>query len=117
MEYLLHYTWKHRLFPLKELFTTDGLPVEVVDVGLHNTDSGPDFFNAKIKIDGTMWVGNVEIHEMLTAASGALVPMATTVRPMMSWGMPNFAAIDAEPSTKKSAPLTRSTNPNARRTT
>lgn len=62
MEYLLHYTWKHRLFPLKELFTTDGLPVEVVDVGLHNTDSGPDFFNAKIKIDGTMWVGNVEIH-------------------------------------------------------
>ena len=62
MEYLLHYTWKHRLFPLKELLTTDGQPVEVIDPGLHNTDAGPDFFNAKMKIGGTLWVGNVEIH-------------------------------------------------------
>ena len=62
MEYLLHYTWKHRLFPLKELVTTDGEPVEVIDPGLHNTDAGPDFFNAKLKIGGTLWVGNVEIH-------------------------------------------------------
>lgn len=63
MEYLLHYTWKHRLFPLKELVTTDGLPLEVIDAGLHNTDAGPDFFNAKLKIGGTLWVGNVEIHQ------------------------------------------------------
>lgn len=62
MEYLLHYTWKHRLFPLEELVTTDGQPVEVIDPGLRNTDAGPDFFNAKIKIGGTLWVGNVEIH-------------------------------------------------------
>lgn len=62
MEYLLHYTWKHRLFPLKELVTTDGQLVEVIDPGLHNTDAGPDFFNAKMKIGGTLWVGNVEIH-------------------------------------------------------
>lgn len=62
MEYLLHYTWKHRLFPLEELFTTDGEPVEVIDSGLRNTDAGPDFFNAKLKVGGTMWVGNVEIH-------------------------------------------------------
>ena len=62
MEYLLHYTWKHRLFPLEKLVTTDGQMVEVIDPGLHNTDAGPDFFNAKLKIDGTLWVGNVEIH-------------------------------------------------------
>lgn len=62
MEQLLHYTWKHRLFPLKELRTTDGLPVEVIDTGLHNEDAGPDFFNAKMKIDGVMWAGNVELH-------------------------------------------------------
>lgn len=62
MEYLLHYTWKHKLFPLEELCTTDGEPVEVIDPGLRNRDAGPDFFNAKLKVGGTMWVGNVEIH-------------------------------------------------------
>lgn len=63
MEALLQYVWKHRLFPLGQLSTTDGLPVEVIDTGLQNSDSGPDFFNAKVKIDGTVWIGNVEIHE------------------------------------------------------
>ena len=62
MEQLLHYVWKHKLFPLHELRTTDGRSVEVVDTGLHNRNAGPDFFNAKLKIDGTLWVGNVEIH-------------------------------------------------------
>jgi len=63
MERLLHYVWKHKMFPLGDLFTTDGDEVEVVDPGLQNTDAGPDFFNAKVKIGGTLWVGNVEIHE------------------------------------------------------
>ena len=62
MEQLLHYVWKHKIFPLHELQTTTGLPVEVIDTGLPNSDSGPDFFNAKLKIGGTLWVGNVEIH-------------------------------------------------------
>ena len=63
MEQLLHYVWKPKMFPLGELQTTDGLRVEVIDPGLHNHHSGPDFFNAKIKINGTLWVGNVEIHD------------------------------------------------------
>ena len=63
MEQLLHYTWKHRLLPLTELTTTDGRRVEIIDPGLHNRNAGPDFFNAKVKIDGTLWVGNVEIHD------------------------------------------------------
>lgn len=63
MEALLQYAWKHRMLPLGTLTTTDGLAVEVIDTGLQNTDAGPDFFNAKVKIDGTVWVGNVEIHE------------------------------------------------------
>lgn len=62
MEHLLHYVWKHKLFPLKVLQTTKGLPVEVIDSGLQNPNAGPDFFNAKLKIDGTLWVGNIEIH-------------------------------------------------------
>jgi len=63
MERLLHYVWKHKMFPLGEMKTTDGRSVEVIDTGLHNHNSGPDFFNAKVKIDGTLWVGNVELHD------------------------------------------------------
>ena len=62
MEKLLHYVWKHKLFPLKQLSTIDGRSVEVIDTGLHNHNAGPDFFNAKIRIDGVDWVGNVELH-------------------------------------------------------
>ncbi len=63
MEALLHYCWRHKLFPLTQLTTTDGREVEVIDPGLHNRHAGPDFFNAKVKVDGTLWVGNVEIHD------------------------------------------------------
>ena len=62
MEQLLHYTWKHKIFPLCELRTTDGRLLEVLNPGIHNTDAGPDFTGAKIKLDGVEWVGNVEIH-------------------------------------------------------
>ena len=62
MEHLLHYIWKHKIFPLHSLQTIGGQSVEVVDTGLHNLHAGPDFFNAKLKIDNTLWVGNVEIH-------------------------------------------------------
>ena len=55
MEQLLHYVWKHKIFPLMPLQTTSGQPVEVIDPGLPNTDAGPDFFNAKLKINGTLW--------------------------------------------------------------
>ncbi|MCF0199574.1 MAG: DUF2851 family protein, partial [Bacteroidaceae bacterium] len=48
MEKLLHYVWKHRILPLKALLTTDGEELDIVDVGLHNSDAGPDFFNAKV---------------------------------------------------------------------
>lgn len=64
MEQLLHYVWKHKIFPLSVLQTTSGLPIEIIDTGLQNSHAGPDFFNAKLKINGTLWVGNVEIHAL-----------------------------------------------------
>jgi len=64
MELLLHYVWKHKIFPLKMLQTTTGEPVDVIDAGLPNTNAGPDFFNAKLKINGTLWVGNIELHTL-----------------------------------------------------
>lgn len=63
MEQLLHYVWKHKLWRHGPMTTTDGQQIEIIDPGLHNRDAGPDFFNAKIKIAGTLWVGNVEIHD------------------------------------------------------
>lgn len=61
-ESILHYVWQNKLFVSQEIKTTDGERVEIIDVGRINTDAGPDFFNAKIKIGDTLWAGNVEIH-------------------------------------------------------
>lgn len=61
-EMLLHYLWEHRLWEYGSLTTDDGHRIEVLDPGRHNTDAGPDFFNAKVKIGSQTWVGNVEIH-------------------------------------------------------
>lgn len=62
MEKLMQYIWQHRLWCITEMFTVNGCRVRIIDPGTLNTDSGPDFFNAKIEIDGNLWVGNVEIH-------------------------------------------------------
>lgn len=59
---MLHYAWKCRILPLRQLMTTDGREVEVIDPGQSNPNAGPDFFNAKIRIGETIWAGNVEIH-------------------------------------------------------
>jgi Protein of unknown function (DUF2851) len=61
-EEFLHYLWKFRLFDNKDLKTTEDEPIEILKCGEPNPDSGPDFFNARIKVDETLWAGNVEIH-------------------------------------------------------
>lgn len=66
MEKIMQYVWKHRLWRSEDMVTNDGRRVRVLDPGLLNTDQGPDFFNAKVEIDGNVWVGNVEIHVRAT---------------------------------------------------
>ena len=52
------------MWPLRPLETTDGRAIEVIDPGLYNRrNAGPDFFNAKVRIGETLWVGNIEIHQ------------------------------------------------------
>ncbi len=63
MEYLLHYVWKYLLDRSKAMTAHDGRMLKVIDPGMRNSDAGPDFFNAKIEINGTMWAGNVEVHD------------------------------------------------------
>lgn len=61
-EELLHFIWKFQLFEKSNLKTTCNKKVEVVYAGIENTNSGPDFLNAKVLIQKQLWVGNVEIH-------------------------------------------------------
>lgn len=66
MEKLMQYVWQHRLWNPAEMRTNDGRRIVVIDPGMLNSDAGPDFFNAKIEIDGRVWAGNVEIHTRAT---------------------------------------------------
>ncbi len=52
----------HKLLPSRSLATTDGTEIEILDPGQHNGNQGPDFLNARIRVDGMVWAGNVEIH-------------------------------------------------------
>lgn len=61
MELLYHYLWKFKMMN-RPLATTDGRPITIINPGIHNDNSGPDFSNARLKIGSTEWMGNVEIH-------------------------------------------------------
>ena len=61
-EIVLHYIWEHCLWAGFDQYTTDGKKVEILSVGEHNRDAGPDYSHARIRIDGHEWVGNIEIH-------------------------------------------------------
>ena len=60
-EAFLQYVWQHKLLE-GQLVTTDGHPVVVERAGELNRDAGPDFFDARLVIDGLRWAGNVEVH-------------------------------------------------------
>jgi hypothetical protein len=62
-EHFLQFIWKYQLFELSELVCTSGEKVKVLHAGSQNGDAGPDFFNAKLQIDGQLWAGNVEVHQ------------------------------------------------------
>ena len=61
-EILLHYIWEHCLWAGYAQQTTDGRSVEILSVGEHNRDAGPDYSHARVKIGDKEWVGNIEIH-------------------------------------------------------
>ncbi len=61
-EDFLHYLWRARRFNIDNLCTTLGEPVEILDWGEYNRHAGPDFQQARLRIDGTLWAGSVEMH-------------------------------------------------------
>ncbi len=61
-EDLLQYIWQFQYFNSTNLLTSSGEPIQIIHPGIHNSNQGPDFTGAKIKIGKTTWAGNVELH-------------------------------------------------------
>ena len=62
-EEILHIVWKYNMLSQFNCYSTDGEKVVIISPGKHNeSDSGPDFSSAKVRIGDVVWVGNVEIH-------------------------------------------------------
>jgi hypothetical protein len=61
-ESFLHYVWQLQYFRKDDLKTSSGDPIQVYHPGNRNSDAGPDFSNARVKIGELEWRGSVEIH-------------------------------------------------------
>jgi hypothetical protein len=61
-ESFLHYLWQFQYFDKKDLHSSEGESISILKVGFLNSNAGPDFSDAKIKINGIEWAGTVEIH-------------------------------------------------------
>ena len=62
-ENLLQFIWQHRLYSTKEpLQSTEGETIIVLHPGSLNTHAGPDFLEARIVLNNTLWAGNIEVH-------------------------------------------------------
>lgn len=61
-EVFLQFLWKHQLLKKDAWITSRDENIELIDPGQWNHDSGPDFFNARIRLNKMEWAGNVEIH-------------------------------------------------------
>jgi len=66
-EEFLHFIWKNQSLTGILLESEKGSNIQVLDPGMHNMDSGPDFFNSKISIDGTTW--EILMEFLMTALS------------------------------------------------
>lgn len=61
-EDFLHYVWKFQKFVGKNLTTTKGDSLVILQVGTHNHNAGPDFLMAEIQIGTHKWIGQIELH-------------------------------------------------------
>ena len=61
-ERLLQFIWQFQYFNLSDLRLVTGEPLQIISAGMFNTNQGPDFLEARIRIGDTTWVGNIELH-------------------------------------------------------
>src|SRR4051812_5271681 len=65
-ERFLRQLWKQTAFRTDSLLTPEGQPVEIISSGTLNTDGGPDFSGARVRVGGTLYRGDVELHRSVT---------------------------------------------------
>ncbi|MDR6461112.1 hypothetical protein J2786_004265 [Chryseobacterium vietnamense] len=61
-EKLLQYLWNYKIFTYFDFKDIEGNSVEIINFGKWNKNAGPDFLDAKIKINGLLLAGNIELH-------------------------------------------------------
>lgn len=61
-EDFFQFIWQYQLFQGQDLKSTQGALITVIERGKRNTNAGPDFEAAKIKIGDTLWAGAIELH-------------------------------------------------------
>lgn len=61
-ERLLQFIWQFQYFNRQALKTTQGETLEIISPGQLNHNQGPDFKQARIKINDVLWAGDVELH-------------------------------------------------------
>lgn len=61
-EDFLHYLWRFQKFSTRQLVSTQGETLQILKVGNHNENEGPDFLFGKVRIGAQVWAGTIEIH-------------------------------------------------------
>jgi hypothetical protein len=61
-EKLLQFIWQFQYFNKANLRTTCDEEIGILHAGMHNTNQGPDFSDARLLIGTTTWAGNIEVH-------------------------------------------------------
>ncbi len=61
-EHLIYQLWEQNYFSSIPLKTIDGQKVDIISTGIKNEDAGPDFKGITIKINETIYYGDLEIH-------------------------------------------------------
>ena len=61
-EAFLHHVWQYQKLISQNLTTVCNQELKIIHPGRLQTQSGPDFFNAQIVLNGQKWAGNIEIH-------------------------------------------------------
>lgn len=61
-ESLIQHLWARQQFATLQFKSVSGQEIRVYKPGILNTDTGPDFRDAMLELDGTTWHGDIEIH-------------------------------------------------------